>query len=561
MRRSKHQIRATTKDAALWKDKYLQSLDDQETMQKKWSRRAKLLRQGLISLGGMAAETDQQLNKHLTELDLILKRDDMQGLGGVINDIERDARRVESRDKHNADLISILLAKIAEQLEPLAPNRKVEKQLNKVRSRLKADDADQHLLVLTKKLVLLLGEICAEIGAEKGAQEKPKGFWRTLLSSKDSSDNKDENGPGDEAAGSGETDDHADSDLVVPEEVNSVLFNLLNQFSLEESEESKREKIAERIQGEIKQADLTPVLKDVAEMVIAAVCRNQHDFQGFLEELVNRLFELQEILNSVRNGQDHRTKKRRSLNESMSRHLSKLGSLVRDADDLNVLKNTVQMQLDELTVIVDQFHTEEEEEQKSLGVQLQELADSVVHMESEVVQSKRDLEEQRQRALTDPLTKLPNREAYQERLQLEEDHWLKNGGHLALAVGDIDLFKKVNDRYGHAAGDKVLRVIGHEISANLRDSDFVARYGGEEFVLLLPGTSAEEAANVLDKIRQELQQCPFKFKGNPIQVTMSFGISEFKGGDQSDKVFRRADAALYQAKENGRNRCQQYISH
>lgn len=543
MSRGKHQVRSTTTEAVLWKEKYLQSLDEHETKEKRWSRRAKLLRQGLVSMSGIAVNADQQLDKHLADLDLILERDDLQGLTGLISDIERDARRVQVSGKRSADLISQLLARITERLEPLAPNRKVEKRLIKLRLQLKAADADRQLPALTKKLVQLLGEICDQFGDQAGRQE-PTGFWRKLLGggSADRSDN---------------SDSHRDPNLVVPEEVNSALFELVDQLSLEESEASKREKIAAKIKGEIKQTELTPVLKEIAELVIAAVCRNRDDFQGFLQLLVNRLFELQEILTSVISGHEQRTSSRRSLTASVSKHLSELGNMVRDADDLASLKNTVKIQLDQLSVIVDQFQAEEEEH-KSLGDQLQELANSVVIMESEVVQSKQDLEEQRRRALTDPLTQIPNREAYQERLQVEEDHWLKNGGHLVLAVGDIDLFKRVNDNYGHAAGDKVLRVIGQEITANLRDSDFVARYGGEEFVLLMPGTSADEAVSVLDKIRNELQQCPFKFKGEPIQVTMSFGIAEFKGGDQSDEVFKRADSALYMAKENGRNRCQQY---
>ena len=547
MSRDKHQVRATTKEAALWKKKYLQSLDEHEIKEKRWSRRAKLLRQGLLSMSGIAVDTDQQLHKHLAELDLILKRDDLQGLAGLISNIERDTRRVEISDKRSADLISLLLAKITEQLEPLAPNRKVEKRLIKLRIQLKAGDADRHLPALTKKLVQLLGEICDEIGDEGAQREEPKGFWRKLRG-------------GGSAGSSDSRHSQRDPNPVVPEEVNSALFELVDQLSLEDSEESKREKIADKIKGEIKQTELTPVLKEIAEVVVAAVCRNRDDFQGFLQLLVNRLFELQEILTSVIRGHERRTSSRHSLTASVSKHLSELGNTVRDADDLASLKNTVKTQLDQLSVIVDRFQAEEEEH-KSLGDQLQELANSVVIMESEVVQSKQDLEEQRRRALTDPLTQIPNREAYQERLQAEEDHWLKNGGHLALAVGDVDFFKQVNDNYGHAAGDKVLRVIGQEIAAQLRDSDFVARYGGEEFVLLMPGTSANEAVSVLDKIRIELQQCPFKFQGEPLQVTMSFGIAEFKGGDQSDDVFKRADSALYMAKENGRNRCQPYINH
>jgi|TARA_Y100000310_G_scaffold327653_1_gene394349 diguanylate cyclase len=547
MSRGRQQGRAST-EAGLWKDKYRESLDRLEASEKRWSRRTGLLRQGLLSISGIAADTDQQLDRHLAELDAILKRDDMQGLAGLIEDIERDARRVETTGKRRADSLSHSLAKATGQLRPLSPNRKIEKQLTKLRVQLRAVDAYQHLPELTKKLAGLLREICTQLTDKPADQQESIGLWRKLLGGRPESSSSDRRGS------------DKDPNPVVAQEVKAVLYELVDRLPLEESEAAKRAEIMARLRGELKQTELTPVLKDIAEVVIAVVCRNEDDFESFLQILVNRLSDLQGLLTSVIKGQESSSRSRRSLTASVSQQLSRLGSIVRDADDVVSLKNTVQTQLDELTVIVDQFQAEEDGN-KTLGDRLQELATSVVQMESEAVQSKQDLEQQRRKALTDPLTDMPNREAYQERLLTEEDNWLKNGGHLALAVGDIDLFKQVNDNYGHAAGDKVLRVIGQEITSHLRGSDFVARYGGEEFVVLLPGTSAEEALGVVDKIRKELQRCPFKFKGKAIEVTMSFGITEFKGGDRSDAVFERADAALYWAKENGRNRCQQYVSH
>jgi diguanylate cyclase len=102
----------------------------------------------------------------------------------------------------------------------------------------------------------------------------------------------------------------------------------------------------------------------------------------------------------------------------------------------------------------------------------------------------------------------------------------------------------------------VLNIIAKSLQKNLRSSDFIARYGGEEFVALMPETSTSEAKIVAEKLRKKVEQSPFNFKKEPIQITVSFGISEFAPGESADVVFSRADKALYAAKEKGRNQVQ-----
>jgi diguanylate cyclase len=123
-------------------------------------------------------------------------------------------------------------------------------------------------------------------------------------------------------------------------------------------------------------------------------------------------------------------------------------------------------------------------------------------------------------------------------------------------VCDVDLFKRINDAYGHLAGDKVLKIIANSLQRNLRSTDFIARFGGEEFVALMPETSTSEAKIVAEKMRINIEESPFNFKKEPVQITVSFGISEFAEGETAAEVFSRADKALYKAKENGRNQVQ-----
>ena len=174
-------------------------------------------------------------------------------------------------------------------------------------------------------------------------------------------------------------------------------------------------------------------------------------------------------------------------------------------------------------------------------------------MEQEAQGYREHLEEQRQKALIDPLTGLPNRAAWGERLAHEVEQWQLHGNLLLVAMLDLDHFKRINDGYGHLAGDKVLKIIATQLRKRLRPTDFIARFGGEEFVLLIPNTSMAIGLQLVEKLRAAIQACPFHFKGEPVTVTVSIGLAAFKPGDRSDQVLKRADEALYRAKNKGRN--------
>ena len=160
--------------------------------------------------------------------------------------------------------------------------------------------------------------------------------------------------------------------------------------------------------------------------------------------------------------------------------------------------------------------------------------------------------------MLDPLTGLPNRAAWSEQIEREMQRWQENGGDLAMAILDLDHFKQINDGYGHLAGDKVLKIVAEQLRKRLRGQDFIARFGGEEFVLLLPDTSPADALQVVETMRLAVEACPFHFKGERVVVSTSIGLSAFRPGEVADQVLKRADAALYRAKQRGRNCVEQH---
>jgi diguanylate cyclase len=159
--------------------------------------------------------------------------------------------------------------------------------------------------------------------------------------------------------------------------------------------------------------------------------------------------------------------------------------------------------------------------------------------------------------LSDPLTGLRNRRSFDITLAAEIASSRTGGKPMSLVMADIDHFKSINDRYGHPAGDDVLKWFSRILSANMKGRDTVTRYGGEEFAIILPQTPLETAAMLAGQIRQQLESQLWKKPGAPntmLRVTASFGVAQLQDGEGTSGLIQRADAKLYESKAGGRNR-------
>ncbi|NLW92689.1 MAG: diguanylate cyclase [Syntrophomonadaceae bacterium] len=166
------------------------------------------------------------------------------------------------------------------------------------------------------------------------------------------------------------------------------------------------------------------------------------------------------------------------------------------------------------------------------------------------------LEIQRFQARHDPLTGLLNHGEILRILDQELQRADRQQLNLAIMMGDLDHFKKVNDTYGHVAGDAVLVEVSERIKKNLRLYDSIGRYGGEEFLLVLPGCSRDEAEIIANRIMNSVRENPVLFHDQQIPITISLGIA-FNNAGAPEKIvdiIQAADTAMYQAKQNGRNR-------
>jgi diguanylate cyclase (GGDEF)-like protein len=162
-------------------------------------------------------------------------------------------------------------------------------------------------------------------------------------------------------------------------------------------------------------------------------------------------------------------------------------------------------------------------------------------------------------SITDPLTELFNRRHFFEVANTEFERHHRYGGPLSVIMMDIDHFKNVNDRYGHAVGDMVMQDIARQIKASIRAVDIAARYGGEEFVVLMPETGLAEACQVAERVRKGVSDLPFAQGGANFSVLLSLGVAEIHPTIKDlDALLICADQALYAAKAAGRNRVECY---
>jgi diguanylate cyclase (GGDEF)-like protein len=192
------------------------------------------------------------------------------------------------------------------------------------------------------------------------------------------------------------------------------------------------------------------------------------------------------------------------------------------------------------------------EELSQIGKAFDEMAETLHERQKRIDSALATLHEN---SITDALTGLHNRRFLYETLPREIVRAKRNGTAIGVIILDLDHFKRINDTYGHEAGDMALRFVSGVLTKTMRGSDLVCRHGGEEFCVALPEVSAESAVAKAEEIRLELEGLAFDYCGKPLKLTASFGVATFpEHGADADTLLRLADEALYKAKSAGRNR-------
>ena len=244
---------------------------------------------------------------------------------------------------------------------------------------------------------------------------------------------------------------------------------------------------------------------------------------------------------------------RQSRNQELRNVLEDMEDALEGENNINELKQQAQKYLGQMANSLSAGEEAERQEQEGLMSLLVSMQQQLSSLQKQTNSYRKKLVEQRINMYTDPLTRVPNRMAYNERASKEWDRCQAQDKPLSIAVVDVDHFKRINDKYGHAAGDKTLQAIARHLKTNLSSSEFLARWGGEEFIILLPNHASDKLLNRLNELREGLAKLPFKFKQERLTVTASIGGTQCRAGEKLDAAFERADKGLYKAKSGGRN--------
>ncbi|MDT8427979.1 MAG: diguanylate cyclase [Pseudomonadales bacterium] len=628
-----------TDEAARWKAKFLDALEDSEKQQKQYQSRIRLLRRGLLGVSLAGDGLDSTLDGELNELRALLRAQDTEsGIEILLDRIEKSVVRLDSQKEESSWAIARALESSTEQLQAAALSRSLKKQLRNYARALPAQlkDAGDLSEPITQFLELARAAV-RELGQVPDSLAEKPGFLRRLFFGDDSATGSkpnqsqanetqselptaakqqadrewikraaDQSEPAQSQAATAvdvEAESAAGQQSLLqensaiepmpaasfPEASSSeaiaeapktpettelpasekeaepgfsyiaghaepLLLRILENIYIAEQSLALAAEVRNQIGKGLNWYDFVAVLEDIAAIIASAIDQERTDFQDFLGEINASLGQVQQFV-LANEAYRQRTRAAESkLDQQMRTQVGSLTETVSSSDNIQELKQAVQGQLQTLLATVDDFRADRAQDEEQLATETARLQTRIEDLEKESAELREHLQTQQQNASTDALTELPNRASYDRQIRALCRQAATTREEHSLVVCDVDLFKGINDNYGHLAGDKVLKLLARELASSLRSSDFVARYGGEEFVIILQSTPVSLAKEIMEKQRLAISQIPFHFKEQQVQITMSYGITGLLPQDTPDTLFERADKALYAAKKAGRNR-------
>jgi len=288
------------------------------------------------------------------------------------------------------------------------------------------------------------------------------------------------------------------------------------------------------------------------KLVVEATKYERKSSEQFLDQLNTSLSSNLKTANQNVDQHQAYLSHRQELNTEMTSLVEHSQESVEQAQTLKQLKSEVAPLLAKMASLTERLRMTEAREQT-----LQDRLNYAKNQLDTVLESTQDyrrrLEDQAQRMLLDPLTKVYNRTAFNDRLELEYRRWIRSQRNLRVVLFDVDHFKTINDSYGYTAGDKALKIIARTIHKRISDTETVARFGGEEFILLIPEQSEEYTLELMKSIQRDISKLPFKFREQSIMITLTAASTSFREADSPEYVLDRLGNMLKDAKQRGKN--------
>ncbi len=475
--------------------------------------RTNFLVSNVVQLLSSNNQYDQYSNK-VREINNDLKNDSIKPASQLksINEIIANINKSSAKDKQKPDTFKVFLKKLSE-------HQNTETSLAALCKKSIALNSEQGKLKAISLCIEKINAQAGNTGSEKSAQ----------------------------STNSPETESSVES-----------LLTLLDWITIPGKSQAKLDTLKQQLEQRKDGTGTGNLLRRIALTISNAYMEIQSELketESFLKKVTNQLNEITLQIADIETIENESFSNSVTLNYEMEKQIKLIKTGVDDAETIEDIKKTIDTRIEVLQSNMDQFISVEQNRKKQSDNHHKELVERLSNMEDETENLRKCIEVERKKAYNDALTGIPNRMAFDERIDHELQRWQRYNNKLTLCLIDIDKFKNVNDTYGHKAGDIVLRTIAEKCASKVRKSDFFCRYGGEEFALILPETDLSAAITVAETIRESIEQCSFQYGEQSVSITISCGLAEVKGKDSLDTVFKRADRALYKAKDSGRNRC------
>ena len=490
-----------------WKTKYFTSLQQLEDMETTWYKLEKLLRKAIsrisISAKGINDQLDsllQKIQKHSREKNDAALDLDLEDLSRLLAKMDvTQPVELATEEESEADFHTYLL-KLINQLQF---DTDYKSRIDEFKSSISSMDSDQCL----SNLAEILNEL--------------------LL--------------------------HEPTDKI---SIQQVLVSLIEKIALTHGSSTQLNNIKEKLDNDFDSTEWSHYLDDIIteiHSIIRGINHEKIEMESLIVDVTRQLNEISNVLTDEQSDSLEGRKDAAELQNLMTENVENIQTQVNQEDDIHKLKNNIKNHLDSIKTGVTSFVTRDNERYHKAEKRNVKLQQQIKTMEKESDELQQKLSENRQKLMFDTLTGVRSRLSYDEVLEQELLRWSRYQEAFSFAILDIDHFKRVNDQFGHNAGDKALQIVAKMMSKHIRKTDFLFRIGGEEFVLLLPKTTLQNAQPLVEKIRSSVGSSSFHFKKERVDISLSAGLTTIVSTDNAESIYERADKALYEAKNGGRD--------
>ncbi len=504
-----------------------------------WERMVEMLSTGIVRISHAASGVDDRLDRRLSDLRKSVRAGlDPNSLERLIVEVSRAIIALDSKQSAAQKECASSAEALLKALDQLQPNWRLQRRRKAAAARLKSKSPD------LPGFLRDYSEILASAVAEYDPSAADKGFLSRMLNKGGSSTPAPDPGAAE-----------------AMEDIRRALIRMLEHIDCSGELKRLTKRQRDRLTNTLDPTLLPDMLQAIADLAETAAGLQKKRFEEFAQKLAEQMANLQSVVSACADAEGESEANREQLESKINERTRSIQGHIGKAANLSELQRAVTLEVGGITKDLDSFREADQLRHKKFEASMDVLHARLGEAQAECNDLYSEIAKLRQRSQLDSLSGLPNRAAFMMRAQVEYERATRYGSPLSIAVVDIDHFKRINDSFGHRAGDTVIAELGSLIARNLRKSDFVCRYGGEEFVMLLPETTLDRAYQAAEKVRIAVSECPFAFRDRRVQLSVSIGVAELEPKQSISDLVEKADVALYEAKSAGRNRSMSSATH